>query len=65
MDVVRNREHVLRRQAGSFRLDMCIMPLAAKGAWIVAPHTVVVSQSLRNDPVAFRDWFTPIVNVLV
>ena len=65
VDVVRDREHVLRRQAGSFRLDMCVMPLAEKGAWIVAPQTIVVSQSLRNDPAAFRQWFTPLVNVLV
>lgn len=65
VDVVRDREHVLRRQAGSFRLDMYVMPLAEKGAWIVAPQTIVVSQSLRNDAAAFRQWFTPIVHVLV
>lgn len=65
VDVVRDREHVLRRQAGSFRLDMYVMPLAEKGAWIVAPHTIVVSRSLRDDAAAFRQWFTPLVHVLV
>lgn len=65
VDLVREREHTLRRQAGSFRLDLCVLPLAASGAWIVAPHTVVVSESLRGDSAAFRRWFTPLVHVLV
>jgi hypothetical protein len=65
VDVVRDREHELRRQAGYFRLDIYVMPLAEPGAWIVAPHTVVVSTSLRDDSAAFRDWFAPVVSALV
>lgn len=65
VDVVREREHELRRQAGYFRLDIDVLPLAEKGTWIVGPHTVVVSASLRNDSVAFRDWLRPLVAALV
>ena len=65
VDVVRDREHELRRQAGYFRLDIYVLPLAEPGAWIVAPHTVVVSTSLRDDSAAFRDWFTPLIAALV
>jgi hypothetical protein len=65
VDVVRDREHELRRQAGYFRLDLAVLPLASPGAWIVGPDTVVVSQSLRDDSAAFRRWFTPLVEALV
>ncbi len=65
VDVVREREHELRRQAGYFRLDIYVLPLAEPGAWIVAPHTVVVSTSLRDDSAAFRDWFRPVIAALV
>lgn len=65
VDVVREREHELRRQAGYFRLDIDVLPLSSSGAWIVGPHTVVVSASLRDDSPAFRDWFRPLVSALV
>ena len=65
VDVVRSREHELRRQAGSFRLDIEALPLSEKGAWVVAPDTVVISWSLRDDRAAFRDWFEPLVTALV
>jgi hypothetical protein len=65
VDVVREREHELRRQAGYFRLDLDVLPLAEKGAWIVGPHTVVISASLREDSAAFRDWLRPLVAALV
>lgn len=65
VDVVHEREHDLRRQAGYFRLDIDVLPLAERGAWIVGPHTVVVSTSLRDDSAAFRDWFRPLVAALV
>ncbi|CAM5295247.1 hypothetical protein [Leifsonia shinshuensis] len=65
VDVVHEREHDLRRQAGYFRLDIDVLPLAERGAWIVGPHTVVVSSSLRDDSGAFREWFRPLVAALV
>jgi hypothetical protein len=65
VDVVREREHELRRQAGYFRLDIDVLPLAEKGAWIVGPHTVVISATLRDDSAAFRDWLRPLVAALV
>lgn len=65
VDVVREREHELHRQAGYFRLDLDVLPLSSPGAWIVGPHTVVVSASLRDDSRAFRDWFRPLVSALV
>ena len=65
VDVVRSREHELRRQAGSFRLDIEALPLAEKGAWVVGPDTVVISWSLRDDRDAFREWFEPLVAALV
>ena len=65
VQVVRDREHDLRRQAAYFRLDLVILPLAQPGAWIVGPDTVVVAASLRADSAAFRAWFTPLVEALV
>ncbi|AGW41180.1 hypothetical protein O159_10770 [Leifsonia xyli subsp. cynodontis DSM 46306] len=65
VEVVHGREHDLRRQAGSFRLDLAVLPLAEKGAWIVGPNAVVVSASLRDDSTAFRDWFRTLVAALV
>ncbi|WP_431277026.1 hypothetical protein [Leifsonia poae] len=65
VDVVRTREHELRRQAGYFRLDLYVVPLVESGAWIVGPHTVIVSTTMRDDPDMFRDWFTPVVAALV
>jgi hypothetical protein len=65
VDVVRGREHELRRQAGSFRLDIEVLPLAEPGAWVVGPDTVVISRSVRDDHEAFRAWFTPLVVALV
>ena len=65
VEVVHDREHELRRQAGYFRLDIDVLPLAEKGTWIVGPHTVVISATLRDDSVAFRDWLRPLVSALV
>jgi hypothetical protein len=65
VDVVRDREHELRRQAGYFRLDISVLPLAQPGAWIVGPDSIVMSKSLRDDSRAFREWFRPIVEALV
>ncbi|WP_285117102.1 hypothetical protein [Leifsonia sp. fls2-241-R2A-40a] len=65
VDVVREREHELRRQAGYFRLDIDVLPLAEKGAWIVGPHTVAISSTLRDDSDAFRGWLRPLVAALV
>lgn len=65
VDVVHEREHELRRQAGYFRLDIDVLPLAERGAWIVGPHAVVVSISMRDDSRAFRNWFRPLVAALV
>ncbi len=65
VEVVRSREHELGRQAGSFRLDIEALPLASPGAWVVGPDTVVISWSLRDDHVAFRRWFAPLVAALV
>jgi hypothetical protein len=65
VDVVRDREHELRRQAGYFRLDIAVLPLAEPGAWIVGPNSIVISQSMRENSAAFRAWFRPIVEALV
>jgi hypothetical protein len=65
VEVVHQREHELRRQAAYFRLDINILPFARPGAWIVAPHTVVVSSSFRHDSRAFREWFIPLVAAIV
>ena len=65
VDVVHEREHDLRRQTGYFRLDIDVLPLAERGAWIVGPHTVAVSTSLRDDSPAFRGWFRPLVAAMV
>lgn len=63
--LVQRRQFELRRQSGSFRLDLEVLPIEQKGAWVVAPDTVVVSKSLRDDAEAFRDWLQPVVAALV
>lgn len=62
---VREREHRLRRQAGYFRLDLCVLPLAERGVWVIGPDTVAISRSLREDEPAFRAWWSSLVEVLV
>ncbi|SEC59148.1 hypothetical protein SAMN04489806_3296 [Paramicrobacterium humi] len=63
--MVQQRQFELRRQSSSFRLDLTVLPVARTGAWVVAPDTVVVSESLRDDASAFRDWLHPVVIALV
>jgi hypothetical protein len=63
--LVQRRQLQLRRQSNSFRVDLTVLPLAQYGGWVVAPDTIVVSASLRDDPNAFQAWFEPIVEALV
>lgn len=65
VEVVHEREHLLHRQAGSFRLDLSVLPVAQKAAWIVGPDSVVVASSLRADSAAFRAWLRALVTALV
>lgn len=65
VEVVHEREHLMHRQSGSFRLDLAVLPVAEKGAWIVGPDAVVVSSSLREDSPAFRAWLRALVTALV
>jgi hypothetical protein len=64
-ELVQRRQFELRRQSGSFRLDLEVLPVRGAGAWVVAPDTVVISAALRGDPVAFREWLKPVVVALV
>ncbi|WP_411722529.1 hypothetical protein [Mycetocola sp.] len=64
-ELVQRRQFELRRQSGSFRLDLEVLPVRGAGAWVVAPDTVIISQALRDDPVAFREWLKPVVVALV
>lgn len=63
--LVQRRQLQLRRQSNSFHIDLAVLPLSQYGGWVVAPDTIVVSSSLRDDPEAFRAWFEPIVEALV
>lgn len=63
--LVQRRQLQLRRQSNSFRVDLTVLPLSHYGGWVVAPDTIVVSSSLRDDPEAFQAWFEPIVEALV
>jgi len=63
--LVQRRQLQLRRQSNSFRVDLTVLPLSLYGGWVVAPDTIVVSSSLRDDPDAFQAWFEPIVEALV
>jgi hypothetical protein len=63
--LVQRRQLQLRRQSNSFRVDLTVLPLSLYGGWVVAPDTIVVNSSLRDDPDAFQAWFEPIVEALV
>lgn len=63
--LVQRRQFELRRQATSFRLDLEVLPVSTSGAWVVAPDTVILSESLRDDAAAFRSWLQPVVIALV
>lgn len=65
VEPVREREHALRRQAGYFRLDLCVLPLAERGTWVIAPDTIAISRGLREDLPAFRAWWRRLAEVLV
>lgn len=64
-ELVQRRQFELRRQTGSFRLDLEVLPVRGSGAWVVAPDTVIISETLRDDPEAFREWLRPVVIALV
>jgi len=64
-ELIRERQFELRRQSSSFRLDLEVLPIAEAGAWVVAPDTIVVSESLREDRDAFREWLRPLIHGLV
>ncbi|HXH35348.1 MAG TPA: hypothetical protein VNJ54_13220 [Plantibacter sp.] len=64
-ELIRERQFELRRQSSSFRLDLEVLPIAQAGAWVVAPDTIVVSESLRDDRDAFREWLRPLIHGLV
>lgn len=64
-ELVQRRQFELRRQTGSFRLDLEVLPVRGAGAWVVAPDTVIISEALRDDPEAFREWLKPVVIALV
>jgi hypothetical protein len=64
-ELVQRRQFELRRQSGSFRLDLEVLPVRDAGAWVVAPDTIIISTSLRDDPLAFREWLKPVVIALV
>ena len=64
-ELVQRRQFELRRQTGSFRLDLEVLPVRGSGAWVVAPDTVIISEALRDDPEAFREWLKPVVIALV
>lgn len=64
-DIIRQREHELRRQAGTFRIDLSVLPLSEPGSWIVGPNSIVVSLSLRMDHEAFGNWFRSLVTALI
>ena len=64
-ELVQRRQFELRRQTGSFRLDLEVLPVRGSGAWVVAPDTVIISETLRDDPEAFREWLKPVVIALV
>lgn len=64
-ELVQRRQFELRRQTGSFRLDLEVLPVQGRGAWVVAPDTVIISENLRDDPEAFREWLKPVVIALV
>ncbi|QPZ39831.1 hypothetical protein [Paramicrobacterium chengjingii] len=63
--LVQKRQFELRRQSSSFRLDLAVLPLAAPGAWVAAPDTIVVSKALRDDAKGFTEWLLPLVIALV
>jgi len=64
-ELVQRRQFELRRQTGSFRLDLEVLPVRGSGAWVVAPDTIIISETLRDDPEAFREWLRPVVIALV
>lgn len=64
-ELIRERQFELRRQSSSFRLDLEVLPISQAGAWVVAPDTIVVSESLRDDRDAFREWLRPLIHGLV
>ncbi|MGK9147328.1 hypothetical protein KXS11_06870 [Plantibacter flavus] len=64
-ELIRERQFELRRQSSSFRLDLEVLPISERGAWVVAPDTIVVSESLRDDHDAFREWLRPLIHGLV
>lgn len=63
-DLVRAVEQELGRKARPFELLVTELPVTGAAGWRLSPGHVVVSAALRNDPVAYRQWLTPVIRAL-
>ncbi len=63
-DLVRTVEEELGRKAHPFELLVTELPVDGAVGRHVARGHVVVSQALRADPMAYREWLTPVIRGL-
>lgn len=64
-EMVAARQLEVGPEAKDFALTIIELPLAEDRAWLVDSSKVIMSQSLMDDPVTFRSFFTSVLEVVV
>jgi hypothetical protein len=64
-EMVAARQLEVGPEAKDFALTIIELPLAEDRAWLVDTNKVIMSQSLMDDPVTFRSFFTSVLEVVV
>ena len=53
------------RKMNPFRLYIIALPIQGKHAWMLAKDRAIVGRELVRDPVAFREWLSPVIVALL
>ncbi|MEO6115656.1 MAG: hypothetical protein ABIP33_04670, partial [Pseudolysinimonas sp.] len=63
--LVRENEVELGRASRPFRLQIEVLPLAASGIWWIGDDVIAVDETMRNEPILYRDALAAVVAQLV
>ncbi|MDJ0321400.1 hypothetical protein [Pseudarthrobacter sp. PS3-L1] len=64
-DLVDDRLLELGRRAHNFTLTIIELPLKEHRAWFLEPDRIIMSDGLLADPVTFRSYVQPVIELLV
>jgi hypothetical protein len=64
-DVIRAFTQQSNQKKNLFRLYIAALPIQGKHAWLLAKDRAIVGRELARDPVAWREWLSPIIAALL